>query len=262
MLTESEYEALFDKYLSNVETLDKADVGKSPLSRIPKPLNRKAWMIGCIIGLVASMAISCLFSWIYETKCLWFFNWISNAFLSLSLGVVASLLIMVYTNAKERNISFYSDIIPILESRRENMHKAYFDTYFKVDIHCRNQKYTECYQTWHASCNTCFVILEFLRYLHKVLPFHPQSLTFSLEEIEKANEHLTEANERISHEFFDQDCISRETVTYCCRALECGTYCLYNIEDLIQEFKCNLYGIKYGKTSKAVRNNDENTYDI
>lgn len=262
MLTESEYEAWFDKYLSNVETLDKADVGKSPLSRIPKPLNRKAWMIVCIIGLVASMAISCLFSWIYELKFLWFFNWISNAFLSLSLGVVASLLIMMYTNARERNVAFYSDIIPVLENRHENMRKAYNDFYFKIDRYCRNQKYTECYHAWHANCNACFIILEFLRYLHTVLPFHPKSLTFSLEKIENAKESLTEANEKISREFFDQDSISLETVSYCCRTLECGTQCLYDIEDLIQEFKCNLYGIKYGKTSKAVRNNDEDTYDV
>ena len=57
-------------------------------------------------------------------KGLWFFNWISNTFLSLSLGVVASLLIMGYTNARERNVAFYSDIIPVLENRHENMHKA------------------------------------------------------------------------------------------------------------------------------------------
>lgn len=253
-MTEAEYEAWFDKYLRDIESLNKTDVGKSPLSRIPKPLNRKAWMIVCIIGLVASMAISCLFSWIYEMKGLWFFNWISNAFLSLSLGVVASLLIMVYTNARERNVAFYSDIIPVLENRHENMHKAYFDYALKIDRFYYSHDYEKCYYAWHANCNTCLVILDFLRYLHTVLPFRPKSLTSSLEKIEKAKDNLTEANEKISKEYFAHNTISEETEKICRQASDCGLVCLYEIENLIQELKCNLYGIKYGKASKAVDN--------
>lgn len=211
-------------------------------------------MIVCIIGLVASMAISCLFSWIYEMKGLWFFNWISNAFLSLSLGVVASLLIMVYTNARERNVAFYSDIIPVLENRHENMHKAYFDYALKIDRFYYSHDYEKCYYAWHANCNTCLVILDFLRYLHTVLPFRPKSLTSSLEKIEKAKDNLTEANEKISKEYFAHNTISEETEKICRQASDCGLVCLYEIENLIQELKCNLYGIKYGKASKAVDN--------
>lgn len=256
-MTEAEYEAWFDKYLRDVESLNKTGVEKSPLSRIPKPLNRKAWMIVCVIGLVASMAISCLFSWIYEVKCLWFFNWVSNTFLSLSLGVSASLLIMVYTNAKERNVAFYSDIIPVLEKRHADIQKAYFDYALKIDRFYYSQDYEKCYNAWHANCNTCFVILEFLRYLHAVLPFCPKSLTLSLEEIEKTENNLSEANEKISKEFFAQNTISEETEKICCQTSDCGLVSLYEIADLIQELKCNLYGIKYGKTSKALDNNDE-----
>ena len=255
-MTEAEYEAWFDKYLRDIESLNKIDVGRSPLSRIPKPLNRKTWMIVCIIGLVVSMAISCLFSWIYEMKGLWFFNWISNTFLSLSLGVVASLLIMGYTNARERNVAFYSDIIPVLENRHENMHKAYFDYSLKIDRFFNSHEYEKCYDAWHANCNTCLVILEFLRYLHTVLPFHPKSLTSSLEKIEKAEGNLTEANEKISKEYFAHKMISEETEKLCCHASNCGLMGLYEIESLIQELKCNLYGIKYGKASKAVNDKD------
>jgi len=256
-LTEHEYEAWFDKYLGSVETLDKIDIGKSPLSRIPKPLNRKAWEIIAVMGLIVSLAVSCLLAWLYEITCLWLLNWFNNAFLSLSVGIAASLIIMIYTNAKERNVAFYSDIIPILENRHENMHKAYFDFYFKISIYSRAQKYTECYHAWHANCNACFVILEFLRYLYAVLPFSPKSLTFTLGDIEKATETLSEANEKISKEFFDKNSICQETIDLSYEAISCGAECLYNIEDLIQEFKCNLYGIKYGKTARAVEKINE-----
>lgn len=256
-MTESEYEAWFDKYLGDIESLNKTDVGKSPLSRIPEPLNRKAWIIIATIDLVGALVASGLIAWLYEITGFWLFNWISNAFLSLSLGIVASLIIMLYTNAKERNISFYSDIIPVLENRRENMRKAYFDYALKIDRFYYSKDYEKCYNAWHANCNTCFVILEFLRYLHTVLPFHPKSLTFSLAEIEKAENNLSEANEKISKEFFDQHMISEETEKICRQASDCGLVGLYEIEGLIQELKCNLYGIKYGKTSKAVDNNDE-----
>jgi hypothetical protein len=256
-LTEVEYEAWFDKYLGNVESLDKVDIDKSPLSRIPKPLKRKKWIIVAVFGLLICLVGSCLLSWVYEITCFWLWNWISNALLSFSLGIVASLLIMIYTNAKERNVAFYSDIIPILEDRCENMRKAYFSCFFKVDRYFSAKDYNKCFDAWHANCNTCFVILDFLRYLHAVLPFQPKSLTASLNDIEKAIDVLSEANQRISREFFDSNEIRRETLDFCRRTTEYGHRGLLIVENMIQEFKCNLYGIKYGKASKAVDNDDK-----
>ena len=90
-----------------------------------------------------------------------------------------------------------------------------------------------------------------------MLPFSPKSLTFSLEKIEKAKNSLSEADEKISREFFDQNIISAETEKVCYQILDCGLAGLYEIEELIQELKCNLYGIKYGKASKAVDNGNE-----
>ena len=151
----------------------------------------------------------------------------------------------------------YVEKFPILETRHANMHKAYFDYALKVDRFYHSKDYEKCYNAWHINCNTCFVILEFLRYIHAVLPFSPKSLTFSLEKIEKAKNSLSEADEKISREFFDQNIISAETEKVCYQILDCGLAGLYEIEELIQELKCNLYGIKYGKASKAVDNGNE-----
>ena len=68
---------------------------------------------------------------------------------------------------------------------------------------------------------------------------------------------VSEADEKISREFFDQNIISAETEKVCYQILDCGLAGLYEIEELIQELKCNLYGIKYGKASKAVDNGNE-----
>ena len=247
---ETEYKDFFAKYLANIETPYNPDVDKSPLSRIPKPLDREKWIILCIYGLVGCLVSSFLLSLFYDTTNCWLLNWFSNALLSLSLGIAASLLIMAYTNAREKNVAFYSDIMPILESRYENMHKAYSEYALKINRYFYAGKYEECYYAWKANCNTCLVILDFLRYLHSVLPFQPESLTFSLPEIEKAADDLTKTNDLVTKEFFSQNAISKKTAETCFLAANCGSYGLRVIEELIQEFKCNLYGIKYGKTSK------------
>ena len=104
-------------------------------------------------------------------KGLWFFNWISNTFLSLSLGVVASLLIMVYTNARERNVAFYSDIIPVLENRHENMHKAYFDYSLKIDRFFYSHDYEKCYYAWARK-------LQYMPCYFGILALPPHSIAF------------------------------------------------------------------------------------
>lgn len=67
---------------------------------------------------------------------------------------------------------------------------------------------------------------------------------------------MTGANEKISKEFFAHKTISEETEKICRQASDYGLMGLHEIESLIQELKCNLYGIKYGKASKAVNDKD------
>ena len=64
-------------------------------------------------------------AFLYETTHFWLWNWLSNALLSLSIGLVASIFVMIYTNIRDKNIAFYSEIIPCIETRIKSMRSAY-----------------------------------------------------------------------------------------------------------------------------------------
>lgn len=120
-MNEHEYEEWFEKYLGDVETLDKQGKEDSPFAYIPKPLRRIRWLVLCIISLVMSAGISLRMAFLYETTHFWLWNWLSNALLSLSIGLVASIFVMIYTNIRDKNIAFYSEIIPCIETRIKSM---------------------------------------------------------------------------------------------------------------------------------------------
>ncbi len=124
-MNEHEYEEWFGKYLGDVETLDKQGKEDSPFAYIPKPLRRIRWLVLCIISLVMSAGISLRMAFLYETTHFWLWNWLSNALLSLSIGLVASIFVMIYTNIRDKNIAFYSEIIPCIETRIKSMRSAY-----------------------------------------------------------------------------------------------------------------------------------------
>lgn len=261
-MTEHEYEEWFDKYLGNVESLSKQGIEKSPLSCVPKPLNRMRWICISSIGLILCGGVSCLLAWLYEVFNHWLLNWCSNALLNFCIGIIASLFIMIYTNAKEKNIASYSDIIPILEDRHKNMEKAYFDYAIKIKRYFQSRNYEKCYFAWHATCNSCCVILLFIEYLNSVLPFTHPKLTFSSDEIEKLLANLTEANNLIQKEFFSDGRITNETIDLCTKAANSGMEGLYVIRDIIQELKHNLYGIKYGRVAERIKGIGEDNDDL
>lgn len=246
-MTESEYELWFDKYLGEVESLDSYTAAESPFANIPKPLNRKGWTALCSLAILCCIGGSCLLAYLYELYGVWVLNWICNVLLSLSIGLIASLILMIYSNTRERNIAFYSDLIPVLEKRHSDMQEAYLGTVLKIQRRYQEHDFEMCYQAWHANSNACYVILGFLRYLHKALPFTPDSLNINAEKIDSFEDEIYKANNQIQTEFFKGKTISSATVDKCIRATDSGGYALSIIEDLINEFRKNLYRIKYGK---------------
>ena len=177
-------------------------------------------------------------------------SWSSNALLSFSIGLIASIFLMLYTNACNRNVGFYSVAIPLLEKRLSDMRKAYFDYTFKIQIRYVAEDYQGCYDAWHVNSNTCFVILDFLRFLKKGFPYTPKSFYITDEELSNAEKTLLEANNRIQKEFFNNKTITAETKDFCIRAVDCGMCGLNMLENLILELKLDLYGMQYGKHKK------------
>lgn len=178
-LTESEYALWFDKYLGEVESLDSYNTAKSPFANIPKPLYRTIWTWLCSLAVPCCIGGSFLLAYLYELYGFWTLNWGCNALLSLSIGLIASLILMIYSNIRERNIAFYSDLILVLEKRHSDMQEAYLDTVIKIRRRFQEHNFEMCYQAWHANSSACYVAVEFLRYLLKALPFASDSFGHS-----------------------------------------------------------------------------------
>lgn len=159
---------------------------------------------------------------------------------------------MVYTNIRDRNVVYYSDTIPILQTRYENMRKAYFDCSLKIYRCFYAKEYAGCYHAWIANYAASKTIFDFLRYLIKNLPFHPQSITVSSSDIDGMDDRMYEANCKIQEDFCHHGFISTETFDMCFQVSNYGSQCLDIIKDTIQELKDNLYGIKYGRSTRTI----------
>lgn len=249
-MTEHEYEEWFNKYLGEVESLHSDSSKQGVLSFIPRKLHRWHWIVSCLFALTISTFLSVYLAYHYELSNHWVLSWSSNALLSFSIGLIASIFLMLYTNACNRNVGFYSVAIPLLEKRLSDMRKAYFDYTFKIQIRYAAEDYQGCYDAWHVNSNTCFVILDFLRFLKKGFPYTPKSFYITDEELSNAEKTLLEANNRIQKEFFNNKTITAETKDFCIRAVDCGMCGLNMLENLILELKLDLYGMQYGKHKK------------
>ena len=245
-MTEREYEDWFEKYLGDIESLDKTRF-KSPLLNIPKPFNGKKWIVFHVIVLISSVVLSFVLAYISSICGKWFYEWFSNAFLNLSLGLVASLILLLYTNHRDRNVAFYSDIIPLLKTRYENMREAYRDFTNKISRYHQQNDYENCYIALKANSNTCIVIADFFKFLITVLPYKPKSIDIDFDYLDKGIHAIVDADHKMRTEFSKQSIISDETVKACNNANYIGQHLLFTLQKLIIEFEQMLYGIKYTK---------------
>jgi|GEM_PF-3789861 len=243
-MTEREYEDWFAKYLGDVESTD--DTKNSPLLNAPKPFKATKWTKINIVALTASFIISLLFAYLNSIYNQWLMNWISNALLNLSLGLLVSLFIFIFTNIRERNIAYYSDIIPILKKRSEDLHKAYFEYTFKFD-RFYEKDFEKCYEAWHVQSNTSFVIIQYIEFLIEVLHERPKCFTFDDSELEQAKDRILDANKKIQEEFIHHGVITPETHQICREALQFPFYLVGLAQDIVIELQQNLYHNKYSK---------------
>lgn len=250
MTKEHQYEEWFEKYFGDVESPYSSDLENSPFVNTPKPF-RVNLMIGICSGFAGAVVVlSCLLSYIFTHDGCWFTNWASNALLNLSIGIVASIILMFYSNLRERNIAFYSDIIPGLEMKYNKMHKGYFQYIFKFPRYYSDGDFERCFDAWHYCSNASFAIIGFLSYLNTILPFRPNCFGFTEQDLKSASDRILEANQNIQKEFYNTSKVSKETFDKCEMALCATDNALLVISALIIELKQNLYGIKYGSQNK------------
>jgi hypothetical protein len=245
-LTEHEYKEWFDKWLRDIESLDNSNQN-SPFANAPKPFNSRKWFVINAVLLLFTLLLSLTFSYFNNIYKIWLLSWFDNAFLNILLGLMVSLLIFTFTNLRERNVLYYSDIIPLLKIRYSNLHSAFFEHTFKLSRYYQNHDYAGYYDAWHVHVNVCLVILNFYEYLFVVFPFKPKCFNVKKESLEKVSNRLLEANNLCQSEFFTTKTISEETYKTCGESTEIPYGLLVIIGSLIEELEQNLYVLKYNK---------------
>lgn len=256
MLTsEHDYKEWFQKYLGNIESVYDYDPKRSPYSNTPKPFDKKNMMFWCGILIIIFLLISFFCSLFYEYSNFWVLSWFSNISMSFSIGLVASIVLLAFTAIKDRNSAFYADIIPDLEQKYKNMHSAYFQYCNKLSIYFQQGRFEDYYDAWHFVSNTSFVILDFLEYLAKILPYQPKCFTFSLSDIEHTKHDISDADNQLKKECSTDFHVSKETHDACEKATYPAFNALMILQNLIEEFKQNHYELQYGaKNATKIKN--------
>lgn len=257
-MTEHEYEDWFAKYLGDVESLDSLD-NNSCLQNIPKPFKRKKWIITNVICLAFTLVLSLFFAFLFEKFDFWLYDWANTALQSIFFGLVISIFFFIFTNQRDRNIAFYSDVIPLLRKRYNDMYEAYFQYTFEIQISRQKDDMESVYEAWHINSNTCFVIIGFFQYLFEVLPFIPKSFSsagISNEILDKLSKNILDLNNKVQTEYFKDKRIHHDILKKCESTLRTGSSLLSSLDSFILELEQQYFSMKYAKR-KATKSEKE-----
>lgn len=112
------------------------------LSSVPRKFSYVLWLLILSLSTLVSIAGSFLLKGMH--------TWLSGMLGNLSAGLLASILILLYTTNKDKNISYYESLLPSL---KEVMYKAdrVFNRLYFLQRELRNngqQKYIEQYNVF------------------------------------------------------------------------------------------------------------------
>ena len=146
---------------------------------------------------------------------------------------------------REKNISFYSDIIPLLEERHSKMSDAYYDCALYPEIKYKENNMQGCFNEWHKLVNTCTVILNFITFISECSPEYKKRLNINVDTLNKYSQELSEVNEKILKEFHSTKAINYNTLEAGLKITYYGSLGLSAIENMILKMKQELYRNKY-----------------
>ncbi len=162
-----EYQEWFEEHLGEVESLNMSG-DNSILRHQPKVLKFKWWIFALIAGILVCGLVS------YFTYTV--VPWLSNLLLNLSAGILASLILLIFTNLKDKNINYANDAIPLLEKRMEQFNNALFDHNVDLQISRQRGDIDEYFGFHKLLSNTQCVITGFIEYLNEVSRYKPDYL--------------------------------------------------------------------------------------
>lgn len=107
------------------EVLGKAEMfcQSNILSATPPKFRYWCWYLVLGGGTVAALVLSVLLN----NHCIWF----SNMFGNIAAGLIASIVLLLFTNARERNLSYYDHMTPELSQTIQCLNNAFMKLYWE-----------------------------------------------------------------------------------------------------------------------------------
>lgn len=249
MSFENEYEQWFEENLSEVESPLEYEHNSIFLNK-PKKFKSYIWFIINFISILVCLVGSFILIY-YDNKIM---LWISNLLLSISSGLIASLIILAFTNLREKNISYYEEIIPLLKKRYKKLINSYYYCWPKISIAFQTDNADDYFKYSHYASNTNFVIIGFMEYLIKSFDFNKE-FPYNQQILDKAKDLVLESSELCQKIYYKNkfsDTTEFEKVKDLQeKSSEIPFEILLTLESIIEEMENELYNIKFKKKKKV-----------
>ena len=105
--------------LGQVETFCCSNI----LSVTPTKFRYWIWYVLLGFGTITSLCVS---FFLYDMQ-----SWISNMFGNVAAGLIASIVLLVFTSAREKNLSYYDHMTPELSRTVQSLEKAFSKLYWE-----------------------------------------------------------------------------------------------------------------------------------
>lgn len=247
-MTESEYKEWFNTYLGDVETGFETNLD-SPILNAPKLFNFWKWFIILSAITFVSIGLSALFYFLPQAK----IEWLSNACLSIGTGIIASIIILIFTQAREKNITYLNDIVPLLQTRHRKMSDAIYYDMGREAISSQNgiyEVYFACYQRFK---NTYCVIVQFYKLLCETAKYKPKYLTAYLKYLDDDWEQKNAYEQKVYANYNSQNA-DNNLMDLANEKLKVERLIISILDVLdyyIKDLRAKLYHIKYNKANKT-----------
>lgn len=239
-----------EKYLSEIDTITTNKL-VTPLSNMPKIYKHSFWVVLNIAVMCFCVLLSFLFALLYDTYQLWYFAWLDGLFLNLSIGLVASLYLLLSSNQKDKNVLFYSENLDLMNLQYDKLMEAKGASLGRLmknlsynDIEKATFDAKNVFEFSFCTINFFEIMLPRLRKNSKLFKKYKDDI------IDEKKRELINLYKDFEKELFSTKQVSRKTLEDILYYDNIADNMLSKFKIYIENVEMALYNNKYGKTIK------------
>ncbi len=248
-MNEKELAQWQEKYFSNIETLTHTDrLYKSPILNSPHTYRGNIVIFILIISAISFIGLSALFYFILNI------DWLSNLSIGIGTGLISSIILLIFTQLKDKNINYSAIMLETLKNRHDSLLEALNYDFATESIALQNKNFDMFYDCYIRFNCTFLYITEFYILICNRLKYNKKCLCKSLNYMDKFQSIKQELDIAIhNHKNIDFDYISDMKL----KLNHYLDHILHTIEEYINELEQYHLQLKYKKTKKTNRLKNE-----